>query len=187
MSARTIAWILPIAALAACEPQPSEMVVNNDAIVPAAAESATLLDSAGKAIGAVEISEGAEGVTLRLSATGLPPGTHGVHLHEAGRCDGPAFESAGEHWNPAKRQHGHENPKGAHLGDLTNAEVPENGEAATSYVVAGATMRGGTNPLADADGTSLIIHAQADDYKTDPSGNSGGRIACAVVGVPAGR
>ncbi len=186
MSVRSIIWIVPTAALAACSPEPVKMVVSNDAIVPAAAESATLIDGAGKAIGAVEVSESENGVTLRLSATGLPPGTHGVHLHAMGTCEGPAFASAGAHWNPANRQHGKDNPMGAHLGDLLNAEAPATGELSMTYVVDDTTMRDGANALADADGTSLVIHAQADDYKTDPSGNSGGRIACAVVGVPAG-
>jgi len=185
MFVRSIAWTIPAAALAACSPEPAEMVVNNDAIAPVPAESATLVDGTGKAIGAVEVSESENGVALRLSATGLPAGAHGVHLHASGKCEGPAFESAGEHWNPAKRQHGKDNPMGAHLGDLLNADVPASGELSMTYVIDGATMRDGANALADADGTSLVIHARADDYKTDPSGNSGDRIACAVVAATA--
>jgi Cu-Zn family superoxide dismutase len=101
-------------------------------------------------------------------------------------CDGPKFESAGAHWNPQSKQHGRDNPMGAHLGDLANMDAADGAEASSSYLVAGVTMGGTGNALADADGTSLVIHAKADDYKTDPSGNSGDRVACAVLAPPMG-
>jgi Cu-Zn family superoxide dismutase len=94
-----------------------------------------------------------------------------------GQCDGPDFKSAGPHWNPAGRQHGHDNPLGAHLGDLPNLSVGSDGRGTASFTVDG--------DMADADGTSLVIHADPDDNKTDPSGNSGARIACAVLTTPA--
>jgi len=96
-----------------------------------------------------------------------------LHLHAVGRCEGPKFDSAGPHWNPAGRQHGHLNPAGSHLGDLPNLTVSANGRGALNFLV-----RGG---LVDADGTALVIHAKPDDYRTDPSGSSGDRIACAVL------
>ena len=108
---------------------------------------------------------------------GLAPGDHGLHLHAVGRCDGPAFATAGAHWNPASRQHGHLNPDGAHAGDLPNLTVSANGHGAINFLATGGS-------LADGDGTSLVVHAGPDDYRTDPSGNSGDRIACAVLAPP---
>jgi superoxide dismutase, Cu-Zn family len=191
-----IAAISIAALISACqkpqEPTGNEMAAANDtgamneAAQGAAMQPAQLLDGAGKAIGQVEMSEDPNGVTLKVAAAGLPAGTHGVHLHEKGMCEGPKFESAGAHWNPTSKQHGRDNPMGAHLGDLANMEAADGTEASSTYLVAGVTMGGTQNALADADGTSLVVHAKADDYKTDPSGNSGDRIACAVIAPPMG-
>jgi Cu-Zn family superoxide dismutase len=108
-----------------------------------------------------------------------------MHLHQVGRCDQggtPTFASAGGHYNPAGRQHGTQNPEGPHAGDLPNVTVGADGRLTLpdSGVVAvmNETARAG---LLDPDGTALVIHAQADDYRTDPSGNSGARIACGVL------
>lgn len=173
------------------EPAANDMAAGNDMgatneVASAPMQTAQLLDANGKAIGQVEMSEDSNGVTLKVTAAGLPAGTHGVHLHEKGMCEGPKFESAGGHWNPATKQHGRDNPMGAHLGDLANMEAADGAEASSTYLVAGVTMGGSGNALADADGTSLVVHAKADDYKTDPSGNSGDRIACAVLAPPMG-
>lgn len=174
-------------ALVACQkPSTTDETVPNDNTDIATAEpsgqpmTAQLVDGTGKSIGDVEVSEDANGVTLRVSAAGLPQGVHGVHLHETGKCDTPDFKSAGAHWNPATKQHGRDNPMGAHLGDLANFEIGS-GSASTTYLVGAVKMSGTDNALADANGTSLVIHAKADDYKTDPSGDSGDRIACAVL------
>ena len=115
--------------------------------------------------------------SIKVDATGLPPGVHGIHLHSAGRCEGPDFKSAGGHWNPGGKQHGHDNPMGAHLGDLPNLTVGADGKGSANFSVDG--------DMEDVDGTSLVIHADPDDNKTDPSGNSGARIACAVLTTPA--
>lgn len=136
--------------------------------------TATLVDGSGKAVGSVTIAQDPGHATLTLSASGLAPGEHGVHLHAVGRCDGPGFQSAGAHWNPTNRNHGMLNPDGPHIGDFANVKADADGRAK-------ATLHVGAGPLADADGTSLVIHAKPDDYKTDPSGNSGDRIACAVL------
>ena len=191
-----IAAVSIAALISACqkpqEPAANEMAAANDtsamneAAPGSAMQPAQLLDGAGKAMGQVEMSEDANGVTLKVTAAGLPAGTHGVHLHEKGMCEGPKFESAGAHWNPAGKQHGRDNPMGAHLGDLANMEAADGAEASSTYLVTGVTMGGTQNALADADGTSLVVHAKADDYKTDPSGNSGDRIACAVIAPPMG-
>ena len=191
-----IAAVSAAALISACqkpaEPAANDMATANDmgamneAAPAATAQSAQLMDADGKAIGTVEMSEDASGLTLKVTAAGLPAGTHGVHLHEKGMCEGPKFESAGAHWNPMTKQHGRDNPMGAHLGDLANMDATDGAEATSTYQVAGVTMGGTGNALADADGTSLVVHAKADDYKTDPSGNSGDRIACAVLAPPMG-
>ena len=135
----------------------------------------------GRLLGKVTVSEDPAGLVMNISAIGMPAGVHGIHLHEKGLCDGPKFESAGKHWNPAGKQHGRDNSAGAHAGDLANLTVAADGTATVSVPVAGVRMASGQMMLADADGTALVIHAKADDYKTDPSGDSGDRIACAVV------
>ncbi len=138
----------------------------------------------GATLGSVSVSEDARGTRIAVNARGMPAGLHGIHLHEKGLCDGPKFESAGAHWNPGAKKHGRDNPQGAHLGDLANLEVGANGAASANFTVAGAMMASGSMMLADADGTALVVHAKPDDYKTDPSGDSGDRIACAVVAAP---
>lgn len=136
-----------------------------------------LINSAGTSIGTVRVFAENTGLTLRLEATGLPPGKHGVHLHAVGRCDAPKFTTAGPHWNPTQKQHGHRNPQGYHTGDLGNLGVGADGKLVAGLLVPGAAF----DALRDADGTALVIHASEDDEITDPSGNSGDRIACAVL------
>ena len=121
------------------------------------------------------------GIAISGVLTGLVPGEHAMHLHMAGRCDTPTFDSAGDHWNPTNRQHGSQNAEGPHLGDLPNVTVGSDSSATVQAVTAGGTLRGTTNMLLDADGAALVIHAAADDYRTNPSGGSGGRIACGAV------
>ena len=127
--------------------------------------------------------QGRSGLEVRVQAAGLPAGHYGVHLHEVGRCDGPAFASAGGHWNPTGRQHGKLNPAGHHLGDLDNLDVDQSGAGRLEFTIPGAAA-GGAGGLFDADGAALVIHVAPDDYRTDPSGNSGARIACGAL-VPA--
>lgn len=118
---------------------------------------------------------------LRVDAAGLRPGTYAVHVHTAGRCEAPGFESAGGHWNPTARQHGRQNPQGAHSGDLPNLLVSAEGSGTIRYAVPYASLGGVDAPLLDADGAAVIVHASPDDYRTDPTGNSGARIACGVI------
>ena len=113
---------------------------------------------------------------VSLDASALPPGTHGAHIHMVGRCDAPDFTTAGGHWNPTSKQHGTMNPAGPHEGDLPNLIVGTDGRGTLAITIPGATMAG----LLDADGSAMVVHAGADDLRTDPSGNSGGRIACGV-------
>lgn len=126
----------------------------------------------GKA--AVEEVDGA--VRVILDVKGLPPGEHGAHVHMTGKCDAPDFASAGGHWNPAGHQHGMKNPAGPHAGDLPNLDVGADGRGHLVFTLPGGTYEG----LMDEDGAAMVVHAKADDLMTDPSGNSGGRIACGV-------
>lgn len=148
--------------------------------VPVAAPPVALVNSSGQSIGSVTPAQNSGGVSLAISANGLPHGLHGVHVHGVGRCDPPGFDSAGPHWNPAGRKHGLQNPQGPHAGDLPNITASSSGIAREIVVLAATSFA----DLADADGSALVIHAAADDYMTDPSGNSGGRIACAVLAPP---
>ena len=111
----------------------------------------------------------------------LPPGLHAVHIHESAQCDPPDFKSAGGHFNPEGRQHGRKNPEGAHAGDLPNIRVGPDGAAAADFLVEGVTLEPGKQSLFKPGGTSLVIHASADDDRTDPAGNAGARIACGVI------
>ncbi|MBK6414132.1 superoxide dismutase family protein [Sphingopyxis sp.] len=128
--------------------------------------------AAGKATAAIINGR----VMLILQVEGLPPGQHGVHVHMIGKCDAPKFESAGGHWNPADVQHGLDAPGGQHAGDMPNLVVQDNGRATLAYELKGASFAG----LMDEDGSAMVVHASADDQKTDPSGNSGDRIACGI-------
>ena len=142
---------------------------------------ASLKSPGGQDVGMVTLSEDGKGITVKVEAAGLSPGEHGLHLHTIGRCEGPKFESAGPHWNPTGKQHGRDNPQGAHLGDLANLTIGADGRGSATFAIAGATLKGAKYPLIDLDGAALVVHAKADDHKTDPSGNSGDRIACAVL------
>lgn len=148
--------------------------------VPVAAPPVSLINTSGQAAGIVMPAQTSGGVTLAVTASGLPHGLHGIHVHTIGRCDPPGFESAGPHWNPQDRQHGAQNPQGPHAGDLPNVAVSSSGVLSETVVIAAASLAA----LADSDGSALVIHANADDYVTDPSGNSGARIACAVLAPP---
>ena len=165
---RAFAPLFPIALLAGCAyPEP----VGGPAI--------PLVNQAGQSVGTVSAWQTAGGVGLRIHASGLPHGVHGIHVHSVGRCEGPKFETAGPHWNPANRNHGLSNPAGPHAGDIPNVTVAANGVLSTVVTVAGASLS--ADSLSDADGAALVIHAGADDNVTDPSGNSGDRIACAIL------
>jgi Cu-Zn family superoxide dismutase len=153
------------------------------ALVPATARadaSATLRDTSGQKVGAVQLRETPRGVLLHIGLDGLPPGKHAFHVHERGRCEGP-FDSAGGHFEPKGRAHGYLNPKGSHAGDLPNVVVSADGKADVEVVSAELRLASGPGELFDDDGAAVIVHAGPDDYATDPAGNAGGRIACGVL------
>lgn len=142
---------------------------------------ATLRSVAGEARGEVTVTETSGGLRFAIVGVDLPQGVHGVHVHAVGRCDAPDFTSAGPHWNPTNRQHGRDNPQGQHAGDLPNLIVGTDGRGTLEITIPG-RLTGGPNALLDADGAAFVVHATADDMRSDPSGNSGARIACGVIG-----
>jgi superoxide dismutase, Cu-Zn family len=153
---------------------------------PVAAQSQTakamLKDKAGKDVGSAEFTQAPAGVLIKFSLKGLPAGEHAIHVHMVGKCE-PPFESAGAHFNPSNGHHGIM-AGGGHAGDLPNIFVPQNGELTAEIVVPMITLvRGKPNSVFDDDGSALVIHADKDDYKTDPAGNSGDRIACGVISM----
>jgi Cu-Zn family superoxide dismutase len=142
---------------------------------------ANIVRSDGTVIGKVRVRVLPGGLMVHLEAKGLPPGDLGMHVHAVGRCDGPDFASAGPHWNPTGKQHGRLNPMGQHDGDLSNLWVMADGSTRMDLIP---PADGHWSSPFDADGASLVIHAQRDDERTEPSGNSGARIACAVLAGP---
>lgn len=143
--------------------------------------SAALLAADGSVRGEARVTEAVDGLHVAVRANGLTPGIHAVHIHMTGTCTPPDFTSAGGHWNPTGRQHGKDNPAGMHMGDMPNLTAGSDGTGQMEFVIPGGTLRTGPNALLDADGAAVVIHAQADDNKTDPTGNAGGRIACGIL------
>jgi Cu-Zn family superoxide dismutase len=141
---------------------------------------AGLLDLRGFSVAQAAASQAGGSIRIMLDASGLPPGVYGAHIHAIGRCDPPDFSSAGPHWNPGGQQHGRNNPQGMHLGDLPNLMVGANGRGTLEITMAGALLSDRGAALLDEDGAAIVIHERQDDYRTDPSGNSGARIACGI-------
>ncbi len=152
-------------------------------VVAAAGPSgkAVLKDVEGKEVGTATFTPASGGVKVEVQVAHLPPGKHGIHIHAVAKCEPPEFKSAGGHFNPAGKKHGVHNPEGAHAGDLPNLTVGKNGEGKATLTAKGATLGEGEGSLFGPDGTALVIHADPDDEKTDPAGNSGARIACGVI------
>ncbi|HEY7648042.1 MAG TPA: superoxide dismutase family protein [Methylomirabilota bacterium] len=142
---------------------------------------AELKDARGRRVGQATFTGLSDGVRIVMEVRGLPPGLKAVHIHERGRCDPPAFTSAGDHFNPGKTQHGLQNPAGPHAGDLPNIQIDEDGNGRLETMTPRVTLSSGPTSILDDDGSALVVHGAPDDFKTDPTGNSGARIACGVI------
>lgn len=174
MRLRTLALIALLPA-AAC----SRNRGGDDAPAPATSARALLRNATGGNVGEATLQQTSGGLLLTADLSGLPPGTHAIHIHAVGQCQ-PDFSAAGGHFNPASRQHGFRNAQGPHAGDLPNIHVPATGVLRVELLASGASLSGDGRIL-DDDGASIVIHELADDYVTDPAGASGARIACGVV------
>jgi superoxide dismutase, Cu-Zn family len=142
---------------------------------------AVLKGADGATLGTLDLTQVSDGVLVKLAAKGLPPGEHAFHVHAVGKCEAP-FTTAGGHFNPDNHKHGMLSAEGHHAGDMPNLVVPASGEVAVEVVNTAVTLaKDKPNSLFKPEGTAFVIHAAADDYKTDPTGNAGGRIACAVL------
>jgi Cu-Zn family superoxide dismutase len=174
---RLLSPALIVAAFSAC----SSVQMGSNSVARAAA---VIFNANGNAVGTAQLSQDANGlVSVEIASLALPAGTHGIHFHAVGTCDGgaTAFSTAGAHYNPLGKEHGLQNPMGPHAGDAPDVVTPAGGVGRVSFTTNRVSLTAGTISLFDADGSSIVVHANADDQVSQPSGNSGARIACGVV------
>ncbi len=143
--------------------------------------SAELRDKNGRNVGTAMFQEVEDGVLVSVEVKGISPGLHAIHIHAVGKCAGPAFTSAGGHFNPEQKKHGLKNPEGPHAGDMPNMYVSKDGVGRFEVLNDHITLKPGSRSVFDADGSALVIHAGVDDHVSDPAGNAGDRVACGVI------
>lgn len=175
---RRLAWGLLLLAAGCAGDAHKDRVT---ATPPRVTMTTQLLGANGELRGTASLAQTAQGTRVTAQVSGLAPGIYAIHLHAVGQCTPPDFKTAGGHFNPSAHQHGSLNPAGPHMGDLPNIDVGPDGNGKLDATIAGLMIKGGTAPLLDADGAAVVLHAGPDDYKTDPSGNSGARIACGTL------
>lgn len=177
------AAVVGFAACERVEDVPEPAVRDTTTMQPTAMEDVEiqLMDAQGEQVGVSHVTEQGDGLEVHVRVSGLEPGSeHGIHFHETASCDPPTFESAGDHFNPTNAQHGLDNPQGPHAGDMPNIRANQEGVADTTFVTPATHLRGDNTSLLRSGGLALVVHEGRDDQRTDPSGNSGARVACGV-------